>query len=164
MELDRILGPPGQAARSPFARWTTLTSFQNKKIPDNLPTYDGTTDPRDFLQTFVNNMVTRDFNEYEICKVVLSFLREKAQNWFSNTKPESLFSYRCFVRYLLSSFFQKKKFTMLMNDVTEQGKQNLGEKTQTHYHHFVDLYMNCIDRTDAIIIHAYTQSITDQIL
>ena len=116
------------------------------------------------MQTFVNNMVTRDFNEYEICKVVPSFLRGKAQNWFSNTQPESLWSYRCFARFLLHSFFQKKKFTMMMIDVSEEGRQKTGEETQTHYHRFVDLCMNCVDRTDAIIIHAYTQSINDQTL
>ena len=51
-ELDRILGPPGQVVRTPFVWWIAQTPLREKKIPDNLPTYDGTTDPRDFFTDF----------------------------------------------------------------------------------------------------------------
>ena len=151
----------GQVLRSPFSRHImSLPCAPNKKVPDHLLTYDRNIDPREFLQTFRATMYTRDFTDEEICKIVPSYLRGKALNWFNQTKSESLFCYWDFGKFLLGSFFNKKKFTRTMSDTVDE-KQRPGEDTEAFYHRFVDICLECVDRTETMIILPFRQNIND---
>lgn len=98
-------------AGTPFVR--AIANFATPhdfKIPANIKLYDGTTDPDDHLNTYVNTMNIYAPQMPIWCKVFPATLTDKACFWFEKLPPGSISSYEELEQQFRAHFSQMKRF------------------------------------------------------
>lgn len=79
------------------------------KVPP-IESFDGSTDPSDFINLFDGRMDFFGHSEVARCRFFLTCLKGTALNWFNNLQPRSIDSWSILKRKISNSVFQQQKW------------------------------------------------------
>ena len=106
----------------------------NFKLPQ-FESYDGTSDPIDYLEVFRMMMLLHGTPDAILCRAFPSTLKGATRNWYSTLKSGIIFSFdqmsHQFVAYFVSSRRPRKGLESLINI-----KQREGESIRAYINHF----------------------------
>nr|XP_011459661.1 PREDICTED: uncharacterized protein LOC105350023 [Fragaria vesca subsp. vesca] len=121
--------------KSPFIEEILNVEKPRKFVTPTFQQYDGTTDPVDHLQKFMQQMTTETNDERLFCKFFPSSLTGEAGVWFRDLKPGSIANFEQLRESFVSQYFcnRKRKKDMAALFMV---KQKIGERLKTFYDRF----------------------------
>lgn len=144
--LDRLVGRNGRRHTSPWiAQIVTCPWPVNIRPPEGVPTYNGESDPEEFVRTYQNVMQSRDISEYLQCKLVNSYLRSSCLSWFESLPRESLRDYYDFSRALMHRYNGMRKKYLPQAKVA-YNKAGPSEEVRQFHRRYMDDSMKVVDR------------------
>ncbi|XP_071700526.1 uncharacterized protein [Rutidosis leptorrhynchoides] len=99
-------------------------------IPLTLGSYDGLSDPDDFLQRFEGTARTQNWGDEVACHMLPIVLQGVAREWFNNLTPRSITGYADLrSRFLLNfhSLRVHRRMHVECHDIKQKPKESLGE-------------------------------------
>jgi hypothetical protein len=98
---------------SPLAVELQAIPWPQSYNPPQLPTYDGHSDPKQFLMSYVATISSYGGNTAVMAKSFVMAVRSVAQTWYSSLRPGTITSWQKLKDMLVSSFqgFQTKPVT-----------------------------------------------------
>ncbi|XP_071694433.1 uncharacterized protein [Rutidosis leptorrhynchoides] len=99
-------------------------------IPLTLGSYDGLSDPDDFLQRFERTARTHNWGDEVACHMLPIVLQGVAREWFNNLTPRSITGYADLrSRFLLNfhSLRARRRTHVECHDIKQKPKESLGE-------------------------------------
>nr|GEU90916.1 reverse transcriptase domain-containing protein [Tanacetum cinerariifolium] len=95
----------------PFTpRIRNFESSRKTRMPNNVQTYDGTGDPKDYVKNFQPAVQVERWAMPTWCHMFNSTLIGAARVWFDELPPESIDSYKDLKAAFLAYFMQQKKY------------------------------------------------------
>jgi len=156
--------PPGHTTGgnySPFAsRRNRRHLFVDEIVETSLPhkwkaptvTYDGTTDPYEFISIYTNQVALYSTDDAVLCKSFSVALRGSALEWFMSLQPYTIDSFNT-----LTTSFTTQFDTSRRHDLTSMSLLNLRQEEGESLHTFIDRFgviaMKIKDLTPNLILH-----------
>ncbi|XP_071704675.1 uncharacterized protein [Rutidosis leptorrhynchoides] len=98
--------------------------------PVTLGSYDGLSDPDDFLQKFEGTARTHSWGDAVACHMLLIVLQGVAREWFNNLPAQSITSFADLRSRFLLNFHNlsaRKRTHVECHDIKQKSKESLGE-------------------------------------
>ncbi|XP_071714426.1 uncharacterized protein [Rutidosis leptorrhynchoides] len=99
-------------------------------IPLTLGSYDGLSDPDDFLQRFEGTARTHNWGDAVACHMLPIVLQGVAREWFNNLTPRSITGYADLRSHFLLNFhslYARRRMHVESHDIKQKPKESLGE-------------------------------------
>ncbi|KAG8380729.1 hypothetical protein BUALT_Bualt06G0046200 [Buddleja alternifolia] len=119
-EIDQKVGVMWKEAKNPSANLFSIgeSPFIDRIMKEDIPTnfkvlgesYDGTSDPRDHLESFQALMVFHGVTDAIKCRAFSATLRKSARMWFSSLPGASIRSFKQLAQEFLSHFASSKQY------------------------------------------------------
>jgi hypothetical protein len=164
--LEKLVGRNGARPTSPWATFILNYPWPpGLRVPEGIPTFNGESDPEEFVRTYQNLMMSRDIPEPLRCKLVGSYLRGNCLTWFDALPRESLRDYFDFSRALLHRYSQLKKATKPLAELLAT-RQKTGESVMDYYRRYMEDSMKVVDRQmqEKAIISGFINGLRDDVL
>ena len=118
-----------------------------------IPTFDGQSDPRQFLMSFEATVISRGDNETTLAKSLVMAVKGPAQQWYSSLKDKSIHSSDQLKANLLVDFqgFQSAGLTDI--DLFNY-KQQIKEPLSQYFKRFIQIKAQIPNILDEVVIIA----------
>jgi hypothetical protein len=118
-----------------------------------IPTFDGESDPRQFLMSFEATVIARGGDETTLAKSLVMAVKGPAQHWYSSLKAKSIHLWEQLKTNLLVDFqgFQPTGLTdMDLFNYKQQPKEPLSQ----YYKRFIQIKSQITNIPDEVVIIA----------
>ncbi|GKB88410.1 gag protein [Tanacetum coccineum] len=123
----------------PFTWRVTPDIPLNFKIPNNIKSYDGTTDPDDHLFVFTKTLgIYYQLSEFKRCELFPLTLRGTARMWFMALPPESISNFAQLAKSFRTAFLHKVKFQKSREEIMQMKPQGFQESLKEFVERFND--------------------------
>ncbi|PWA61286.1 gag protein [Artemisia annua] len=140
---------------SPFtARIRDYDMPDGLKVPTNLKTYDGTTDPDDHLTIFMGTMDVHKLPEPAWCRFFHITLCGAARFWYDNLSSGSINSFHELRDKFRTNFLQQRRFQKTQAEILGI-RQRTDESLRDYLGRFGKETLHMTDRSDAMMTGAF---------
>ncbi|PWA82765.1 gag protein [Artemisia annua] len=124
------------------------------KVPTNLRTYDGLSDPDDHLTVFMGTMDIHKFPEPAWCRFFHITLCGAARFWYDNLAPESIDGFHQLRDKFRANFLQQRRFQKTQAEILGI-HQRPEESLKDYLARFGKETLHMTDRSDGMITGAF---------
>ncbi|GKB66479.1 gag protein, partial [Tanacetum coccineum] len=124
------------------------------KVPTNLKTYDGTTDPDDHLTIFMGTMDVHKLPEPAWCHFLHITLSGAARFWYDNLSPGCINSFHELKDKFRANFLQQRRFQKTQAEILGI-RQRSDESLRDYLQRFGKETLHMTDRSDGMMTGAF---------
>lgn len=124
------------------------------KVPSNLKSYDGLSDPDDHLTMFMGTMDVHKLPEPAWCRIFNITLCGAARFWYDNLSPESIDGFHQLREKFRANFMQQRRFQKTQAEILGI-RQKSEESLKEYLARFGKETLHMTDRSDAMMIGAF---------
>jgi hypothetical protein len=144
--------------KSPLTHFLQTRGWPLEYKPQNLPRYDGSSDPRQFAMSYEAAVSAAGGDDYTMAKSFVIIARDVAQTWYANLQPGTIDSWAILREKLCNHFKGVSLATsnpIELFNCTQQEREPLKE----FWRRFVQLRAKTPDITDDSVIIAATNGV-----
>ncbi|PWA52875.1 gag protein [Artemisia annua] len=140
---------------SPFTKRIRDYDMPNGlKVPTNLKTYDGLSDPDDHLTMFMGTMDVHKLPEPAWCRFFQITLSGAARFWYDNLPPGSIDNFHELRNKFRNNFMQQRRFKKTQAEILGI-RQHADESLKDYFARFGNETLHMTDRSDGMMTGAF---------
>ncbi|GJW34757.1 reverse transcriptase domain-containing protein [Tanacetum coccineum] len=124
------------------------------KVPTNLRTYDGTTDPDDHLTVFIGTIDVHKLQEPSWCRFFHITLCGAARFWYNNLTPGSIDGFHQLRDKFRANFLQQRRFQKTEAEILDI-RQRPNESLKDYVAQFSKETLHMVGRSDVMVFGAF---------